>query len=689
MYSRKTAQPDANPWNTSLTAGNQQERPHPALAGVNGLMTRGVFSLPHAQKPAGSAESLMSIFGYLGEHADRKPHGEVGGGFGAPGTQQPQQTEKQPVPQSGGGSAVGDPAFEQWWRSIAGYEGSLADWEKQAANKHDRGGKTNWGVTHSTYMSVGPQVGLEATEEAFRAMTPLQASRIGFYFWKKAGCHLIHDVGVCIVVADWYWGSGSAGTKRVQRVLRPYGYEGAIDGVIGPVSAAAINAAPPSELIQAITAGRIQHFDDIIARDDTQKQFEKGWKRRARERGEEGLRFAGVDRAEMLSGRQDERASPASSTPRRGTAPAPAQDDAPGHAAAHAPARDGDAATPAAVTHASPIPEEESPFLADAHDAVHDGDETHALGAGDEVFDASGKVIAAFPATPDGVVSAALYELHRGERRSLRDIRQDDTAGRVKRGAQAAREKRVPNATGTKTVGANTDDADGQVIGHLRGGRAARPIDAYLHSAKTESKNPWCGAFATFAYQRAGIVTESLAYSLNVEHALARAGNKEQHGAYYRINASKENHRFSGELQEGSYDQKKARYLTHETVESGLDIDIRAGDVLWLQHDKESGHVGIIIGVHKTAKDVRIVTVEGNVGDKLDTRTHTLTVGANNRCSATFKGWGRPPELQSEPAGSRAPGGETDADADGCPDWIEEAQRHVHVKDQKSERNDR
>lgn len=686
MYSRKNAQPDANPWSSSGADANHQQKLRPGMAEPHGLMTQGLLSFQHAQKPAASAESLMSIFGYLGEHADKKPQDERSGGLSGL-LKQHQQNDKQPVLQGGGGSAVSDPAFEQWWKSIAGYEGSLADWEKQPANQHDRGGKTNWGVTHATYMTVGPKVGLEPTEEAFRAMTPLQASRIGLHFWKQAGCHLIHDVGVAIVVADWFWGSGPTGAKRVQRVLQSFGYRGEIDGIIGPKTAEAINAAPPSELIQAITAGRIAHFDDIIAKDKSQQKFEKGWKRRATERGQEGLRFAGMARADMLSGGEKGRAPVVSNTPRRDAAPAPARDAAPAHVDAHAPALDADAGVHEGETHASPDLDGDSPFLEDAHDAVHDGDETHALGAGDEVFDASGKVVPAFAATADGVVNAALYELHRGERRSLRDIRQDNTAGRVTRGAKAAKEKLVLNAAKTKKIGLNTDDADGQVIGHLRGGKEARPVDAYLHSAKTASKNPWCGAFATFVYQRAGILTESLAYSLNVEHALARAGNAEQHGAYYRINASKNKHRFKGALQEGSYDQKKARYHTKESVESGLDIDIRAGDVLWLQHDSSSGHVGIIIGVHKTAKNVQIVSIEGNVDDRLDTRTHTLNVGPDSKCDATFKGWGRPPELQSEPAGPQASGGETDADGDDCPDWIKEAQEHV--KQQKSEGTDR
>src|SRR5579883_364155 len=72
----------------------------------------------------------------------------------------------------------------------------------------------------------------------------------------------------------------------------------------------------------------------------------------------------------------------------------------------------------------------------DASDVEH-----RALGEGGEVLRDDGRTVkVAFPATPAGVVEAALYELHRGEPRPLDEIARDPTAARWARGPGAATE---------------------------------------------------------------------------------------------------------------------------------------------------------------------------------------------------------------------------------------------------------
>lgn len=664
---------------TDNTDNAQQPSSHSSLSAVGSAMcaatVQGALDSPVAPAHAGAAgstESFCSLFWHLTEnslHHAKKP------------------SVRGAAHEFGGGGAATDPAFEQWWKSIAGYEGSLASWEKQPANKHDRGGKTNWGVTHATYMSTGPLVGLEPSEEAFRSMTVPQAAKIGYYFWKQAGCHLIKDVGVTIVIADWFWGSGYSGTKRIQKVLKQFGYKGKIDGHIGQTTADLINTIPAGELINAITAGREQHFHDIIAHDPSQKRFEKGWLRRARERGAEGLHFAGQSREDLHASKGPTATSKSGHGPEHhseadGVATNTADTAPGGHGAEHGHKLASTAAKiqpPIAASAESANSEaakadhqwESDPVLDSAGAAFHDGSNEHALGSGDEVFDADGQVIPAFSSDAAGVVAAALYELHRGEKRSLAEIQKDDGGGRTRRGAQAATEL---NKKGDKAAD-NTDLSNGQVIGHLPGRGGMRPIDSYLKSAKTARKNPWCGAFATFVYKRAGIHTESLAYSLDVQNVLAKLGNADDHGSYYRINARKgKNKRFTGALENGSYSQKGARYHKTTGANSALDIDIRPGDVLWLQHNNTKGHVGIIIGVHKNGSKIQIVSVEGNVGDQLTAQTRTMVVDAkNHQCSASFKGWGRPPELQSDGPAAPAAEGDHDEGGDDVPGWIEHA----------------
>ncbi|MCD6284478.1 MAG: hypothetical protein J7M39_01025, partial [Anaerolineae bacterium] len=46
---------------------------------------------------------------------------------------------------------VDDQAFWEWWKLVAGFEGSLGDWKANPGKKSDRGGQTNWRVTKSLY----------------------------------------------------------------------------------------------------------------------------------------------------------------------------------------------------------------------------------------------------------------------------------------------------------------------------------------------------------------------------------------------------------------------------------------------------------------------------------------------------------------------------------------------------------
>jgi lysozyme family protein len=200
------------------------------------------------------------------------------------------QSSKQPNGGLGDGSA-----FELWWKKIAGYEGSLADWERNKANKYDRGGKTNWGVTWGTYKDIAIWVGLDPSEGAFRAMTLAQAALIGMWFWKKAGCDKIRNTGIAVVVADWYWVSMGHAIRRIKRVVNSLGRRVRENMVMDPETIEIINMLEPDKVIAAITNARLRHFDDIIKRDPSQKRFEKGWKRRARERQEQAMQVAGVD----------------------------------------------------------------------------------------------------------------------------------------------------------------------------------------------------------------------------------------------------------------------------------------------------------------------------------------------------------------------------------------------------------
>jgi lysozyme family protein len=199
-------------------------------------------------------------------------------------------------------SVDADPAFTAFWSKIIGFEGTLADWLKNPANQFDRGGLTNFGITFNTFKAYHGAAGLEATEDAFAKMSPHQAMLIGRSVWRTSKADRFRSPGVAVVVGDWFWGSNVAAWGRIKGVLTEMGFalnqgRGLDEGTI-----ALMNSLPSSELVEALSFGRFQHHQEIVAKDPNQKRFFEGWQRRTQERKEQGLAIAGEDPAPTTHG---------------------------------------------------------------------------------------------------------------------------------------------------------------------------------------------------------------------------------------------------------------------------------------------------------------------------------------------------------------------------------------------------
>jgi lysozyme family protein len=169
-----------------------------------------------------------------------------------------------------------DAAFWEWWKLVAGFEGPLEAWKAQPANKRDRGGETNWGVTKKFYMQWAGALGLAATEEGFAAMTPEQAMRFGRMLWKASGANRVKNTGVAIVLADWYWGGIDLG--RFSALLQEKGRASTFNE--GKPDAATIdfmNTLGPAELIRLMSKAKAEQYRKIVKKDPSQKEFLTGW----------------------------------------------------------------------------------------------------------------------------------------------------------------------------------------------------------------------------------------------------------------------------------------------------------------------------------------------------------------------------------------------------------------------------
>jgi type VI secretion system secreted protein VgrG len=157
------------------------------------------------------------------------------------------------------------------------WEGGWAD------DKDDRGGKTNMGITYSTYKTLSSKVlGVSPSLERFKALTKQQAAIFVKWFWDKATYgNSIKSQAVAESITSWYWGSGSYGIKQWQRMLRDVFKKNiSVDGVVGPQTISATNSIPENKLVPAAIEYRGKTFKQITLNDSSQVKFLKGWMNR-------------------------------------------------------------------------------------------------------------------------------------------------------------------------------------------------------------------------------------------------------------------------------------------------------------------------------------------------------------------------------------------------------------------------
>lgn len=318
----------------------------------------------------------------------------------------------------------------------------------------------------------------------------------------------------------------------------------------------------------------------------------------------------------------------------------------------------------------APLPDDDAtaPIAEDFEDSADDdkADGVGRLGAGVNALDGDGRPRAIFKKSAAGVVGAAMYELHRGERRTLDQIYADATISRVTRGPYAAIEGLADDDT---VEGTNWDLPTAPSIAQVKVGgtwRNLRAIETYLRVNGIYGAAPWCGSFASYLYARAGVVLPTMKLARNAQNVIAAAG-----GTYYQLAADEvlldpehpDDSRvsYTGPLELGragtqaSYRASSARSLA--------DVDLRPGDVMWLIHADNSGHLAIVVGVSRTSEAIRVVTIEGNKDDRVGAHVRTMRREGDDFV-AEWKGWGRPALLEGAPVAF---------DADAPPAWVQAA----------------
>lgn len=154
----------------------------------------------------------------------------------------------------------------------------ILKWEGGFVNDpDDLGGATNKGITIGTFGEYRKRKGLPSpTVQDIKSLSDKDWYEIfKTLYWDRWKADEIKSQSVADILVDWVWASGVHGIKRPQCILGV-----AADGIVGAKTIAAINAADPKKLFDAIKADRAKFIDEICKARPKNEKYRRGWMNR-------------------------------------------------------------------------------------------------------------------------------------------------------------------------------------------------------------------------------------------------------------------------------------------------------------------------------------------------------------------------------------------------------------------------
>ena len=155
------------------------------------------------------------------------------------------------------------------------YAPRLRKWEgnKFVMDPDDYGGATHSGITLATFRLVFGQD--KTVNDLMRLTTEQWRKVMKGYFWDKCWADMIKNQSVAEIFVDWCINSGTGMIKKVQGIVGAKA-----DGVMGPKTLAAINAANPRKLHFYIKSARAAYYEQIVRNRLANITFYDGWMNR-------------------------------------------------------------------------------------------------------------------------------------------------------------------------------------------------------------------------------------------------------------------------------------------------------------------------------------------------------------------------------------------------------------------------
>lgn len=169
--------------------------------------------------------------------------------------------------------------FEEALKRTLGYEGGYSN------DPDDRGGTTNFGITHITYSSAVRRGIIKELPEGVKGLTARLAKKIyrGLY-WVPLKLDQVEDPKVAVEMFDTAVNAGiSKSAKIVQRVLQALGEDLTRDGIIGPITLEAINKWTKKNskgFFRLLNSIQGAFYVEIVENDSSQAKYLLGWMKR-------------------------------------------------------------------------------------------------------------------------------------------------------------------------------------------------------------------------------------------------------------------------------------------------------------------------------------------------------------------------------------------------------------------------